>query len=274
MPQLKVFFFGLICHVGKNRNKPQGDHAVLVNSDGHKPLLQWKHKNDKPNDPPRRACLELEGKDIFIGSLRRRPLPFAPSFQKYVVKLNDLILSGKSVKNNVRQQNNDDDVHAYIVYPAEADNLRVVLLYPNIGLHETDKGVPLRRGCVARMTMTTFRTDKDEKEVCIGYVKNKKWVDLAKVPADGCVLFSNAEPRAQNLREVKVLAQMNPHHVRLYSKITDDRIEVTAKNTEICCDADSIPIKFPAGCEWVKKFADDRAIFASEYVDCGNGGDP
>lgn len=267
MAKLKIVFFGLICHVGNDPDKQQGDHAVLVNSPHHEPLLLWRRKGDKPGAPPQEVPLDLQGKSIFIGSLRAKPLRYARSFQKYGVKLRDLVPAGKkTVKKNVRSRENKEDVHAYVVYPAEADELRVVKLYNKIAVHKNTCGVPLRRGPVAQLTMAVFDTDEDG--VSIGYVKNRHWQELACVPSNGCILFSNAEPRG-SLAEETATAGHSPHHVKEYERLTEEPIDVIVEEPCGCP-----PTEFAKVCTWVLKYVEDLGARASEYVDCGNGGDP
>lgn len=264
MPTLRVMFFGLICHVGTDPQKQQADHAVFVNAEDHEPFLVW-NDNGCTREVP--LC-DVKGRDIYIGSLSTKPLPFSKSFQRYVVKLPDLIPSKKAVKADVKTRDEDEDVHAYLRYPMEADELTVAELYPKVGIHLTAKKLPLRRNCVARLTLTKLETHG--KYVEIGYIDDDVWKVIEVVPSQGCILFSNAERPGPNGR----VASMSSHHVQHYSEITRDRVAVTAEECGDCL-ADVGP--FPGRCWWVRGYLDDlaaRGLPAAETVECGNSSEP
>ena len=276
MPKLRVLFFGLICHVGNDPAKQQADHAVLVNAEGHYPILWWPKDQGWKSEP-----LELKGKDIFIGSLRSKPVPYSQSFQDYVVKLADLYPERRrTVKTKVRQRDDERNVHAYLVYPAEARELTVALPYEYVGLHETEEGVPLRHNCVAKFTM--MDVDVPGSEVEIGYVMNRRWKVLATVPAPGLVFFTNADRIPAESRRRAARTPRSEHHVRHYSKITEDPVKVHASNTAVTCRPHAQREEVEAKGEKnifaiINLFLQQTGLIrtrANEYVDCGNGGDP
>lgn len=171
----RIFFIGLICHIGKRRNKKQ--YAALLKSDDHIPLLIFEDAVVAPVIAKRLSFDGLTEGDALTDKL----------FDSYVPSLTEIL--GGTLKPDVANESLHD-VAIYMRYPQGF--LSVVDLYGQRARHRVDDE-ETREGCVARMSVLTATTDEPTVTV------NLKGFDILEgelswtrtISSDSCVLILN-----------------------------------------------------------------------------------
>jgi hypothetical protein len=184
MPVLKVFFMGLICHVGKDDTKERADHAAFIDADGHTPqYVLFDSVQNKPVEIeiPKGTTMQFK---VGAAPPTAQAVPFDKTFRDNVLKLSEIIPADGKVKTDVQDRSNKTDVAAYVVYPADASTLMVADLYNHIGRHHKATGSG-REGCVARITMMEITTT--DRITIVGLAQEVTFTQ------DACILFTNGE---------------------------------------------------------------------------------
>ena len=269
MPILKVFFMGLICHVGKDNGKERADHAAFLDAPGHTP--EYVLFDPVQNAPfstkiPKGTTIKFK---IGAAQPTEQAVPFDKTFRTNVLKLSEIIPADGKVKADVQDRSNKSDVAAYVVYPADASKLMVADLYNHTARHHKTSGGVKREGCLARITMTEI-TAADRITV-VGLPQELTFTQ------DACILFTNGEPKDSlpqlqddHVRDAQERKISDPSdcHTFFYGNIATKPVEVICEDVQDQHCPQTVSV--PKDCGWVEKYVGNYRARASEFIECGN----
>jgi hypothetical protein len=291
MNTYRIYFFGLICHIGLDDKTKQ--QALLVRDLDHFPFVAFEVENkiDENLKDAQNVFFQFNNKPSRSDAEPDRAfLRFVPSLHK---------LLGGALKPELK------DSGILVDYPPSEDNYKTVPgqlsvgeLYENQGMYLRDSTVLWRKDCVARLIELSIDSNYQELEIFetdrVGIVTR-----LGVVAPDGCAIIGNVSndardvifPTALPLKDQKSLhekpshaahkkhshqvlsAQLRDHehgeHVNKYGMILDDDRPVTFVELEECPGTDCS--RFSPHCPWIKDFLEGmRYVITATHLECGN----
>lgn len=282
----KIYFFGLICHIGPNHKKKK--HAAIVKTDSHFPVIMFDRDTIVPFIATKLEFVDLEMADATTDML----------FQQYVPGLSQIL--GGQIDADVLDAS-DQSKAIYVRYPK--GTLSVVSLYSKEAKHRLDDE-DRRQGCVARMTLLTITTTKAAITVrgtgleALG-VRIQFERDVA---ADGCILIANISRDITKLAGFEAMGATltttfiqpdtvpaehdsahgvhgtshdiatpfddHPAHAKEFGRILSGEGDVSVEEAATCYDQVT-----PPQCDFVRAFLDEMVgaqIRTSIHPECGN----
>lgn len=257
MPTYKIYFLGLVCHVG---DSPQSKrYAAIVNAPGHRAILMTKaaQREIEPGEHVRFS--ETEGTADTDGVFRKN-VPSLFSAMRGRLGLSDQSPVGTDA--------------AYVHFPA-GSRLRAAHLYPMEAVYSVN-GVSRRSACVAKVTLLEIDAaglvmTVDGKPVAFGDDHCAKIANVLDFEFNAVLrLFpmiqSGDYSRVGAVKPALPLVLHDAsHHFNLYGRIVEgeDTVVVDESGTQTCTQV-LLPVP-----DWVDKIV-DITVFSGVNIGCGN----
>jgi hypothetical protein len=247
-----IYFWGLICHVGKNKNDTdEKKHASLVHtavSGGpgtHVPKLIFSDGTEE----------ELGGNVTFASGHSHAKV--SSDFGTYVASLKALIGQNTDLKQSVYAADPSDAYHCH--YPRGTVTLSAADLYEKQGIYFVD-GAPQAERPVARIVVAKVETADVDIEVRFK-TNAGAWKTRKITPEDPCMLVANAERVSDTIDDAS-----------FYMRLLDQPKSLAVD------DGSSHLLKLPfPGCAWVRTYVEDqktKRLRAASSTECGNSSWP
>ncbi|HEY0155835.1 MAG TPA: hypothetical protein VGF28_00935 [Thermoanaerobaculia bacterium] len=170
MPELNIYFFGLICHVDEN-SSGTADFAALVRAPNHEPRILL--------GPKESESFELQS-DVTFADTASAAID-KPDFDKHVPKLKSILGGTLEISRN----------DAWRVYYPQGDGagakLTVADTYPCTARHRSKVSKQTKRqGAVARLVR--LRVPLNAAKITVEFNGKAREID-----SDSCILIANVE---------------------------------------------------------------------------------
>lgn len=247
MPELNVFFFGLICHIDSNEDGRPDFAAVLRNADEHEPYLIV-------NEQRRELASHISFSQVQHPQTDH-------SYKAWVPKLRQIVGGTLTL---------DRGKVWRFEYP-KSDHRRaelsVVDTYDHDGVHKSKGSGKTKRSEQPVARIVRLRVPLDSREITMHYLdEDGNIVGAEPIHGDSCILLANAEARPDK----------GPNHFEHYSDIVagdDTAVALKGKERE-----DKPPHSVPEHCSWVINHINSLGILAAGGIgprastrpECGN----
>lgn len=289
----RIYFFGLICHLGADDKTKQ--QALIVRDLEHIPVLALAEDDFYPLRKAQSVMFKFNSTPV------RSDAQTDGAFRHYVPSLKSLL--GGALKNELK------DSAILVDYPPSEDDghevpgkLSVGELYEKQGVHRRANTVLRAKDCVARLVELTISSQYDKLEIFTIDSRNVE-TRLGEVLPDGCALIGNISDDASSIilatalskkdsktavaskksppathqghghagaANITTLVHVNGEHVNKYGSILEnDQANITLDELQDCPNVNN----YTPHCDWVDSFIEILIavdVRTASHLECGN----
>jgi hypothetical protein len=270
---LRVYFFGLICHVSKSNSREVKDFAYLVRADGHYPIVGY-----GPLSSPNHTHSFVRIDDN-VPNATGIALSLGPDQAQTDLLFRTYVPSLQAILGGTLAPENPDNAIKFL-YPRNAIDaagrgfLSVASLYPLIGKYtRSGSGSNTRHnGPVARLTELTIFTEEETFDVNVT-ARNTTTTIYNDVSTDGCLFIGNVEPEAIEVIDPQLQKRLDDQddddlHVQKY-----DVLLMGAGKVHLEQNMAHSETVAPPPCDWIEiliRHLIEGRVTVGVSVECGN----
>jgi hypothetical protein len=287
----RIYFFGLICHLGPDDKTKQ--QALLVRDLQHIPFVTFDGKSFSDLRDAQNVTFKLNNTPVQSDALTDA------AFRHYVPSLKTLL--GGAPKQEIK------DSAILVDYPPSEDDgqqipgkLSIGGLYGKQGVHRRNNTILRAMDCVARLVELTIMSHHNKLEIFKLGGQNVE-TKLGEVPPEGCALIGNVSYDASDIilaaavfnKKTKTpdtpkessghhfhdhpglpaadmrSAHINGAHINKYGSILDnDQPNILLDELDDCTNKN-----YSGHCDWVNAFIyllSEEYPTTSTHLECGN----